>query len=183
MSRDLKIGAVVIGGDHPGLAIARSLGSRGIPVYIIEDQRSISVFSRYVTKVVRVPDLRDEQKTIDSVLEVGHRFGLQGWVLFPTRDETVAAFSLHRARLAEFFRVTTPAWETVRWAWDKNNTWKIAERLGIPSPRTWNVKNVDELAELYPYLPLAVKPAVKERRRMHGTISNWTVCPPSWNTQ
>jgi D-aspartate ligase len=163
MSRDLKIGAVVIGGDHPGLAIARSLGSRGIPVYIIEDQRSISVFSRYVTKVVRVPDLRDEQKTIDSVLEVGHRFGLQGWVLFPTRDETVAAFSLHRARLAEFFRVTTPAWETVRWAWDKNNTWKIAERLGIPSPRTWNVKNVDELAELYPYLPLAVKPAVKER--------------------
>jgi D-aspartate ligase len=163
MSLDPKIGAVVIGGDHPGLAIARSLGRRGIPVYIIEDQHSISVFSRYVKKVIRVPDLRDEQKAVDSVLEVGHRFGLKGWVLFPTRDETVAAFSVHRDRLAEFFRVTTPPWDTVQWAWDKNNTWKIAEQLGIPSPRTWNVRSAEELPALYSYLPLAVKPAVKER--------------------
>jgi D-aspartate ligase len=163
MSLDPKIGAVVIGGDHPGLAIARSLGRRGIPVYVIEDQQSISVFSRYVTKVVRVPDIRDEQMTVDSVLDVGRRFGLKGWVLFPTRDETVAAFSLHRERLAEFFRVTTAPWETVRWAWDKNNTWKLAERLGIPSPRTWNVKTAEELPALYSRLPLAVKPAVKER--------------------
>ena len=162
MSLDPKIGAVVVGGDHPGLAIARSLGRRGIPVFIIEDQRSISVFSRYVTKVVKVPDIRDEQKTVESVLEVGRRFGLKGWVLFPTRDETVAAFSIHRERLVEFFRVTTPSWDTVRWAWDKNNTWKIAEQLGIPSPRTWNVKSAEELSALYQYLPLAVKPAIKE---------------------
>jgi predicted ATP-grasp superfamily ATP-dependent carboligase len=159
---DPQIGALVVGGDHPGLAIARSLGRRGIPVIIIEDQHSVSVFSRYVTKVVRVPDIRDEQKTVDSVLEVGRRLGLNGWVLFPTRDETVAAFSVHRDRLAEFFRVTTPPWDVIRWAWDKNNTWKLAEQIGIPSPRTWNVKCSDELPLLYPYLPLAVKPAVKE---------------------
>jgi len=162
LSGDPKIGAVVIGGDHPGLAIARSLGAKGIPVFIIEDQHSISFFSRYVTKVVKVPDLRDEQRTVDSVMEVGKKYGLRGWVLFPTRDETVAAFSLHRERLATFFRVTTPPWETVRWAWDKNNTWKLAERLGIPRPRTWNVKSSDELTALYPNLPLAVKPAIKE---------------------
>lgn len=162
MIRDPQIGALVVGGDHPGLAIARSLGRRGIPVYIIEDQHSVSVFSRYVTRVIRVPDIRDEQKTVDSVLEVGRRFGLKGWVLFPTRDETVAAFSLHRDRLAEFFRVTTPPWDVIRWAWDKNNTWKMAEKIGIPSPRTWNVTSADELSALYPHLPLAVKPAVKE---------------------
>jgi D-aspartate ligase len=163
MSKNEKIGALVIGGDHPGLAIARSLGPRGIPVYILEDQQSVSVVSRYVTRLVRVPDIRDEQKTVDSVLEVGRKYGLKGWVLFPTRDETVAAFSQHRDRLAEFFRVTTPPWETIRWAWDKNNTWKKAEELGIPSPRTWNVKSAEELPSLYQYLPLAVKPAVKEK--------------------
>ncbi len=163
MSKNEKIGALVVGGDHPGLAIARSLGPRGIPVYILEDQQSVSVVSRYVTRVVRVPDIRDEQKTVDAVLEVGRKYGLKGWVLFPTRDETVAAFSQHRDRLAEFFRVTTPPWETIRWAWDKNNTWKKAEELGIPSPRTWNVKSAEELSSLYQYLPLAVKPAVKEK--------------------
>jgi len=155
-------GALVVGGDHPGLGVARSLGRRGIPVYVLEDQHSISQFSRYPTKVIRVKDLRDERKTVDAVLEVGKRFNLQGWVLFPTRDETVAAFSRYRSELAEFFRVTTPDWETVKWAWDKKNTYDLALQLGIPAPHTWNPRSLEELAELYPRLPLAIKPAVKE---------------------
>ena len=157
-----QIGAIVIGGEHPGLGIARSLGRRGIPICVIDDQHSISQFSKYVTQVVRVKDLRDEQNTVDSVLEVGQRYGLKGWVLFPTRDETVAAFSRHRDRLAEFFRVTTAGWETVRWAWDKKNTYDRAEQLGIPVPHTYNPRTERELAELYSRLPLALKPAVKE---------------------
>jgi len=156
------IGALVIGGDHPGLAIARSLGKRGIPVYILDDQHCISVYSKYATRVVRTEDLRDPEKTVDAVLEVGERYGLRDWVLFPTRDETVMAFSKHLERLSEFFRVTTPKWETTRWAWDKNNTYKLAEELSIPAPRTWNVASAEELPELYPKLPLAIKPAIKE---------------------
>jgi D-aspartate ligase len=157
-----KLGAVVIGGEHPGLGIARSLGRRGIPVCIIDHQHSVSQFSKYVTRVVRVKDLRDEHKTVESVMGVGLRYGLKGWVLFPTRDETVAAFSRHRDRLAEFFRVTTPCWDTVRWAWDKKKTYDLAAQLGIPVPRTYNPRTEGELAELYSRLPLAIKPAVKE---------------------
>jgi predicted ATP-grasp superfamily ATP-dependent carboligase len=156
------IGALVIGGDHPGLAIARSLGKRGIPVYILEDQLSISSYSRYVSRVLRAKDLRNAQKTVDSVLEAGHRHGLRDWVLFPTRDETVMAFSLHRERLTEFFRVTTPVWDTTRWAWDKRNTYWLAEHLGIPAPRTRTLQSLDELPSLYSQLPLAIKPAIKE---------------------
>jgi D-aspartate ligase len=156
------VGALVIGGEHPGLGIARSLGQRSIPVYVLDDQHSISKFSRYATRVIRVSDLRDEQKTVDTVLEVGQRLGLKGWVLFPTRDETVAAFSRHRSRLAEFFRVTTPDWDCVRWAWDKINTHILAKELGIPAPETWNPRSLEELSALYPRLPLAIKPAVKE---------------------
>ncbi len=158
----LEVGAVVIGGEHPGLGIARSLGRRGIPVFVIDDQHSISQFSRYVTKVVRVKDLRDDLKTVESVMEIGRRYGLEGWVLFPTRDETVAAFSRHRDQLSEFFRVTTPCWETVRWAWDKKNTYERAAELGIPVPGTYNPRTEKELSELYSRLPLALKPAVKE---------------------
>jgi predicted ATP-grasp superfamily ATP-dependent carboligase len=157
-----RVGAIVIGGEHPGLGIVRSLGRRGIPVCVIDDQHSVSQFSRYATQVVRVKDLRDEGRTVDNVLEVGQRYGLKGWVLFPTRDETVAAFSRHRDRLAEFFRVTTPGWDTVRWAWDKKNTYDRAAELGIPVPRTFNPRTEDELADLYSRLPMALKPAVKE---------------------
>ena len=152
----------MIGGEHPGLGIARSLGRRGIPVFVIDDQHSVSEFSHYVTRVVRVRDLLDEESTVKSVLEVGKSHGLQGWVLFPTRDETVAAFSRHKDRMAEFFRVTTPEWNTVRWAWDKKNTYERAAELGIPVPQTFNPRSEAELVDLYPRLPLAMKPAVKE---------------------
>lgn len=160
--RKMDVGALVIGGDHPGLAVARSLGRRGIPVYVVDDQHSVSKYSRYARRVVTVRDLRDPQRTVDSVLEVGHRYGLRDWVLFPTRDETVMAFSLHRDRLAEFFRVTTPDWTSTRQAWDKNNTYKLAEQIGIPAPKTWHVRSSEELPALYSNLPLAIKPAVKE---------------------
>jgi len=161
-SSNQTTGALVIGGEHPGLGVARSLGRRGIPVFIIDDQRSVCAFSRYATHTIRVPDLRDEQKTIDSVLEVGRRFNLRDWVLFPTRDETVAAFSRHRDELKAFFRVTTPGWESIKWAWNKRNTYQLATELGIPCPRTFTPESIDELAELDRFLPLAVKPAVKE---------------------
>jgi D-aspartate ligase len=155
-------GALVVGGEHPGLGIARSLGRRGIPVYVVDDQHSVSQFSRYATRVVRVEDLRDERKTIESILEIGQQFGLRGWVLFPTRDETVAAFSRHRSELATFFRVTTPDWATVRWAWDKKNTYDLAAQLGVPCPQTWYPGTSGELSAFYEKLPLAIKPAIKE---------------------
>jgi len=156
------IGAVVVGGEHPGLGVVRSLGQRGIPVVVIDDQQCVSRFSKYSTRTVLVENLLDERKAVDAVLEVGRRYNLRGWVLFPTRDETVAAFARYRDELAAFFRVTTPAWPSTEWAWDKKKTYQLAEKLNIPCPKTWNPRNLQELDELVPHLPLAIKPAVKE---------------------
>jgi D-aspartate ligase len=58
--------------------------------------------------------------------------------------------------------VTTPPWETTHLAWDKANTYRLAEELAIPAPRTWTVQGASELGSLYSYLPLAIKPAIKE---------------------
>jgi D-aspartate ligase len=55
---DGRIGAVVIGGDYQGLGIVRSLGRRGVPVGVLDDERSIARFSRYTAWNVRVPSLR-----------------------------------------------------------------------------------------------------------------------------
>ncbi len=156
------VGAVVVGGDHPGLGIARSLGRRGIPVYILDDQYCVSSFSRYATKVIRVESILDERKTVDAVLEVGQRYNLRNWILFPTRDENVAAFSRYRSELAPFFRVTTGEWDSIEWAWDKKKTYDLAERLNIPCPKTFVLKSAEELPTLFDRLPLAIKPAVKE---------------------
>src|ERR1043166_109895 len=48
------VGGIVIGGDFQGLGIARSLGRRGAPVCVIDDEPSIARLSRYTTHSVRV---------------------------------------------------------------------------------------------------------------------------------
>jgi D-aspartate ligase len=156
-------GALVVGGDYQGLGIVRSLGRHGVPVCVVDDEHSIARFSRYATHAVRVSELRDERATVETVLDVGRRLGLDGWVLYPTREETVAAFSRYRSDLSGQFRVPTPDWSTVRWAWDKRNTYALADELGIPAPRTWYPRDLDDVREIDADFPLALKPAIKER--------------------
>ncbi len=155
-------GALVVGGDYQGLGIARSLGRRGIPVVVLDDERSIARASRYVRKSVRVPALRDAGETVDALLEVNERLGLEGWVLFPTREETVAAISANRERLLESYRVPTPSWETVRQAWDKRATYSLADELGVDAPRCWFPRSEDDLATIPLDSPVVIKPAIKE---------------------
>lgn len=155
-------GAVVLGGDYQGLGIVRSLGRHGVPVCVVDDERSISRLSRYCRSYDRVADLGDEERLVDDLVRLGSMRGWDGWVLYPTRDETVAALSRHRDRLGEFFRVPTAPWEAIQWAWDKRNTHEIAARAGVPSPRTWQPATVAELDEIDSEPPWAIKPAIKE---------------------
>jgi D-aspartate ligase len=157
------VGAVVVGGDYQGLGIVRSLGRRGVPVCVVDDEHSISRYSRYSKQFVSLPDLRDQRKAVDGLLETGKRLGLEGWVLYPTREELVAAFSHYRSELSGVFRVPTPDWERVKWAWDKRNTYRLARELGIPTPVTHCPENIEQLAELVSLTPpFAIKPAIKE---------------------
>ena len=52
------VGAAVVGGDYQGLGIVRSLGRLGVPIWVIDDELSISRYSRYATFTDRIPDLR-----------------------------------------------------------------------------------------------------------------------------
>ena len=157
------VGAIVIGGDYQGLGIVRSPGRRGVPVCVIDDEYSIARFSRYAKSFVSLANLRDERHVVDSLLEIGKRRGLDGWVLYPTREELVAALSHNRAELSKVFRVPTPDWESVKWAWDKRNTYRLAQELDIPIPVTHYPENIDQLAQLDRLTPpFAIKPAIKE---------------------
>jgi D-aspartate ligase len=157
-----RVGAIVVGGDFHGLGIIRSLGRQGVPVCVVDDEYSIGRFSKYSTLSVRARPLRKEEDTIAFFLDMGRRMNLKGWVLFPTRDELVAAFSRHKEALSEYFRVPTPEWDTVKWAWNKWNTYCLAEKLGIPIPKTWCPRSLEDIDKIDANFPLGVKPAVKE---------------------
>ena len=101
--REAQPGAIVIGGDYQGLGIVRSLGRRGVDVVVVDDEHSISRHSRYLRSGFRFRDLRDDRATLRVLLELGRSGEFAGWVVYPTREETVATLSRHRARAARVF--------------------------------------------------------------------------------
>lgn len=157
-----QVGAVVVGGDYQGLGIARSLGRAGVPVLVLDDEVSIARTSRYVSRFERTPDLRDPDATLDALLRVGRSLGGERWVLFPTREETVAAVARHHDLLSKWFRLPTPTFDVVRAAWDKRETYRRAADLGVPVPRCWFPADEADLDDVDVSAPVVVKPAIKE---------------------
>lgn len=155
-------GAVVLGGDYQGLGIVRSLGRHGIPTLVVDDERSIARASRYAWGSVRVPSLREDADVLAALAIAQERIAAYGWVVFPTRDEIVAALSRHRADLAREFRIPTPEWDCVRVAWDKRETYRLAQKLGVPAPRTWFPLDEADLEQIQVTTPVIIKPAIKE---------------------
>ena len=128
-------GGLVVGGAHGGLAVARSLGRRGIPVCFVTDDHPLAGFSRYV----RAGAFAGRGRTIRARSKrccgsPGNTAG-PGWVLFPGGDAEVRFVAQNVAALSTVFRVMTPSWETVQWACDKRLTYQRAAALGIDIPR------------------------------------------------
>ena len=153
---------MVLGGDYQGLGIVRNLAQHGVRTFVIDDERSIARFSRHVHGSARIVDLGTGDSFVDELSRLGARHGLDGWVVYPTRDETVAAIARNRERLAAQFRIATAAWDAVRWAWDKRNTYRLAAELDVPAPRTWRPADRTELEAIDGQPPFAIKPAIKE---------------------
>jgi predicted ATP-grasp superfamily ATP-dependent carboligase len=166
-------GAVVIGGDYQGLGIVRSLGRAGVPVIVLDDEVSISRASRFSRCTVRARSLRDEPATLQALSVLRERHGLQGWVLYPTREETVAALARNRSRLTPWFRIPTPEWDVVRHAWDKRATYTLAQRLGVATPRTWLNLGHKDVEQVDMRGPVIVKPAIKEHFIYHTGAKAW----------
>lgn len=168
-----QFGAVVVGGDYQGLGIVRSLGTRGIPVCVVDDERSIAARSRYTWKHVHTASLRHEQATRRALIQLAETHPVRGWVLYPTRDETVAAIAAHREELAEFYRIPTAGWGAIRAVWDKRETYRCAAELGIDTPRTWVPTDVDGVDDIPTDAPVVIKPAIKERFFYTTGVKAW----------
>ena len=81
-------GAIVLGGAHGSLEIARSLGRRGIPVWLITADNPLASLSRFVEVSLRWSGPRDSG-ALAFLTDLARRHGLEGWVLFAGSDDDV----------------------------------------------------------------------------------------------
>ena len=164
-----------MGADYRGLGIVRSLGRRGIPVWVLKhDDQFLAVFSRYARRSFAWQGT-DEAERVRFLLRLASRHGLEGWVLFPTDDEAVLLVARHHRVLAEHFRLTTPSWDQLRWAVDKRLVRQLALELGVDHPWTYLPRSREELLTLDCPFPVILKPAYREQLNKFTMNKAWRV--------
>jgi len=157
-----KVGAVIIGGHFQGLGVLRSLARRKIPTYLLDHELCIGRFSRYPKRFVRCPNVRQEATLLEFLISLARKDNLNGWLVYPNDDETVCFLARNKQRLEEYYRIATPSWEVVKFAYDKKLTYQIAEGCGIPIPKTFYARSVNDLEQLDISFPVIIKPSIKE---------------------
>lgn len=170
-------GALVTGADYRGLGAVRSLGRRGIPVWVLtEGEHLVAAASRYVKRRVPWPAGNGtDGRQIDFLLELGIKHHLNGWMLLPTEDSTVALVSRHHDMLAKQYRVTVPPWDLLRWACDKRLVYRLAKELTVPHPWTACPRTLEELESLRCPFPVVLKPAMRLDLNRLTTAKAWRV--------
>jgi D-aspartate ligase len=158
-------GALVLGADYRGLGVVRSLGRRGVRVWVLKRPgETLAAHSRYAERSLCVPD--------DLLALAGE---IPGWALIPTTDEDAAMLARRHAELSAAFTVTTDPWETLRWAYDKRCTYELADDCGVARPWTARPQTLDEVVALDPPFPCVVKPAVKVAHNRLTAAKAWRV--------
>jgi D-aspartate ligase len=153
-------GALIIGGAHVSIAVARSLGRHGVPVWLMANH-PIPTYSRYVTRSFPWPGA-DHAEGVSSIIDLATRHGLHGWVLIATGDQDMRMIAKNHALLSQYFRVATPDWDTIQWAYDKRLTYKRAAALGIDFPASFQPHSLEEIKRLDCRFPVILKPAFRK---------------------
>jgi D-aspartate ligase len=161
-------GALVIGGNLNGLSIARSLGRRGVPVWIATPPDiKLASYSRYALRTLPWPEGKYEVQAA-YLSGLADRYNLDQWVLFPTSDESAALLSKFHATLSSRFRVSTPAWDVLRWAYDKRLTYRLAAEQQVDYPSTIYPASEVALQAVACAFPAILKPAT------HAVVNRFT---------
>ena len=153
-------GALIIGGAHVSIAIARSLGRHGIPVWLMANH-PLPTYSRYVKRSFPWPGA-DHADGLTSIIDLAEQHGLHGWVLIATGDQDMRMIAQNHALLSQYFRVASPDWDTIQWAYDKRLTYSRAAELAIDFPASFRASGLDEIERLDCRFPVILKPAFRK---------------------
>jgi D-aspartate ligase len=154
--------AVVVGLDCiTGLQTARLLARRGVPVIgVAQDPRHFACRTRACTRVVAAetegPALLDALERLAAGLP-------EPGVLFPCSDAAVLALSRGRERALRHYRLVLPDAEVVEELVDKVRFLELAQRIGLPIPRTFLIRDRADARAAAAGLafPAVVKPPMK----------------------
>jgi D-aspartate ligase len=166
--------ALILGGAHGALVIARSLARRGIAVDIVANH-ALPLFSRHIRRRFSwdEPGQGPGPDALPQLFALAQRENLAGAVLFAGGDTEARLIAEHHAALAAVFRLTTPPWDALRRLFDKRLMQQHAAALGLDVPLAWEPHDHDDLEAMPLRFPLVLKPTVR-------TVENAFTLAKAW---
>ncbi len=150
-----KRNLILLGIDSPiGLTIIRELGKNGISVHGLGwSEKSIGLYSRYLES----GHIREKQESalIDQINQLAIRFQCD-WIMTVSEQDILL---LNKYKDILNIGLITPNSTILNRVLDKQFTLDAASEVGISTPKTWNIKEFDEIERIQNQLdyPLVLK--------------------------
>jgi len=142
------------------LPIVRSLGSKGMKL-TVSSQRSVfslSFYSRFCKKRLVYPDPdKKKEQFIHFLLDELRNTDYD--ILLPVRSTVTPLVAEYKEKINQYANLVIPSRESMEIANNKEKTFRFAEKIGIPIPKTFYPQNMDEVDQAVKGLsfPVVVK--------------------------
>jgi D-aspartate ligase len=165
-------GVVILGGAHGTIAMARSLRSRGTPVWHITDDTPVPGYSRHIRKSLRWRGA-EAPGALDFLLLAAEQYGLNGYVLLAAGDPEVKLLSQNFDTLSRVYRLPTTPWAQLSFACEKNKAYQRAKDLGIGVPEVYRMGSAAEAEAARMTFPVVLKPSMRITRNPLTVAKAW----------
>jgi D-aspartate ligase len=165
-------GAVILGGTHGALSVARSLGRKGVAVVLVTDDHPLPRLSRYVRQSFAWPGALSPQAA-EWLIDFAAKHDLQNWLLIPCADADVKCVAEHLTRLRTAFTVVGSDWADLQKVCDKQLLAKTAAAIGVAFPRDYRIQSEDDCARIEIRFPVVLKPAMRMERNEFTAAKAW----------
>lgn len=160
MIRDSVEVLVTGGNNRAGLAVARSLARHGVSFLVVgEDRHSLAFHSRCVKKAILSPSpIEQPEAYFEFILQTVKRHRIQ--LAIPVGDEPLLVFERHRADLEKHTRLAMANPQALRNVLDKRINLRLANELGIPCPKQYELESPRQIPKMIEALglPVVLKP-------------------------
>lgn len=162
-----------------GAAVAsiRALARSGYEVVAADaDPRSPGLATRYAKhRLVYACPKTDPQQFIEDLLQAVEQYNID--LILPVTEQTGLPLEAERERVEKVCRVPWAPADSVATVRDKGLTFKLADQLDVPYPRTCLVHSVEEAIDAAPDFgwPLVLKPNSSHTLAGEEAVRVWSV--------
>ena len=148
---------ILDGGNQNTLATVRNLGKAGHEIHVVATgKNSLALFSKYCFRYYILPDPRSkDDEYMVALIELLKQ--VQFDVLLPMGFRSYQLCAANADAIRQYTSLTITSKENISLASDKRLTYDLAERVGVPIPKTFKIDSLEELKKIETDFPVVIK--------------------------